>query len=362
MVVEIKDKNLYYVGGVVRDEILGVQSFDTDFCYEGNAIDFARTKGFEIVRENPDFGTVRVLIDNKEVDIASTRTEQYPKKGHLPIVDNIGCALRDDLARRDFTINAMAKNTVTGEIIDYFGGLEDIKNKKIRVLHSDSFIDDPTRIVRALKFAVRFGFKLDDATKKLQDEYLLKINYDMSYHRLKKELKETFNLNSIEAYQNFVKQNIYKLLGPEQTAQICNFEVIDFIREVNPENIWLVYAGLYNLSRLELTKTEQEIIDNFNLIKNIKPESEYDIYSLFKNCPVESILMYAFAVDFAVVKIFFKSLKNIRLELTGDDIRELGIQPGEIYREIFDYLYEQKIKGLLCDKEDEINAIRGKYL
>ena len=184
----------------------------------------------------------------------------------------------------------------------------------------------------------------------------------MSYHRLKKELKETFNLNSIEAYQNFVKQNIYKLLGPEQTAQICNFEVIDFIREVNPENIWLVYAGLYNLSRLELTKTEQEIIDNFNLIKNIKPESEYDIYSLFKNCPVESILMYAFAVDFAVVKIFFKSLKNIRLELTGDDIRELGIQPGEIYREIFDYLYEQKIKGLLCDKEDEINAIRGKYL
>ena len=127
MVIEIRDRKLYYVGGVVRDEILGVPSLDVDLCYEGNAIKFAHEKGFEIIRENPDFGTVRVLVKGKEIDIASTRTETYPRVGHLPVVENIGCSLRDDLARRDFTINAMAKNTVTGEIIDYCIALDIIK-------------------------------------------------------------------------------------------------------------------------------------------------------------------------------------------------------------------------------------------
>ena len=85
-------------------------------------------------------------VDGREVDFASTRSESYPKKGHLPVVSNIGCALKDDLKRRDFTINAMAKRTTDGEVIDIFSGKEDIKAKKIRVLHNESFIDDPTRI------------------------------------------------------------------------------------------------------------------------------------------------------------------------------------------------------------------------
>ena len=131
--MQIKDKNLYFVGGIVRDEILGIPNFDVDYCYEGDAIEFAQA--FNIVKTNPDFGTVRVLSeDGKEIDIASTRTEFYPKAGHLPVIKKKACSLQEDLKRRDFTINAMAKNTVTGTIVDYFGGLEDIKNKKIRMV------------------------------------------------------------------------------------------------------------------------------------------------------------------------------------------------------------------------------------
>ena len=78
--MKIKDKNLYLVGGVVRDEILGTTSFDIDYCYEGNAIEFAQK--FDIIKTNPDFGTVRIAYNNKEIDIASTRTETYPKAGH----------------------------------------------------------------------------------------------------------------------------------------------------------------------------------------------------------------------------------------------------------------------------------------
>ena len=127
-----KDNKLFYIGGVVRDEILNAESFDVDLTYEGNAIEFAKNiKGLKILKVNEPFGTVRVLIKNKEVDIASTRAEKYEKAGHLPTVTKIGCSLKEDVLRRDFTINALAKNVHTGEIIDFTGGLSDIKNKTI---------------------------------------------------------------------------------------------------------------------------------------------------------------------------------------------------------------------------------------
>ena len=177
-IINLQDKNLYFIGGIVRDKILGKESFDVDVTYVGNAIEFAKTiPNAEILQVNEPFGTVRIKLNEQEIDIASTRSESYPQKGHLPIVQNIGCPLKEDVLRRDFTINAMAKSTLTGEIIDYTNGLNDIKTKTLRILHDKSFIDDPTRIVRGLKFSVRFGFKLDKHTKKLQDEYLNNINY-----------------------------------------------------------------------------------------------------------------------------------------------------------------------------------------
>ena len=168
--MNIQDKNLYYIGGIVRDEIMGISNIDVDLTYEGNALEFS--KKFNVIKVNPDFGTVRILYEGKEVDIASTRTETYPKRGHLPKVDKIGCPLSEDLKRRDFSINAIAKRTTDGEIIDYFDGLGDIKNNKLKVLHDESFIDDPTRILRGLKFSVRFGFELDEHTQILQEQYL----------------------------------------------------------------------------------------------------------------------------------------------------------------------------------------------
>ena len=284
MIRELKDKNLYYVGGVVRDELLGAGSFDTDFCYEGDAIKFAEENFKEnIIKTNPDFGTVRIEIDGKEIDIASTREESYPQKGHLPRVYNIGCPLFDDLKRRDFTINSMAKNTLTGEIIDPYNGKGDIEKKQIRVLHSKSFIDDPTRIVRALKFSVRFGFELETATLKLQKEYLDNINYDMSYHRLKKELVETFNLNRAEAFDIFVREKIYKLLGENQKAPIIEGKVIQKTVSGTPCEPWIIYLGMFNLEKLPLTRYEKRIVD---WAKKLETEPATN------NTPPESLLLH----------------------------------------------------------------------
>ena len=108
-IINLQDKNLYYIGGVVRDEILGIKSFDIDITYAGNAIDFAHTiPNAEILQVNPPFGTVRIKLNGEEIDIASTRNETYPQKGHLPQVKDIGCSLKEDILRRDFTINALA--------------------------------------------------------------------------------------------------------------------------------------------------------------------------------------------------------------------------------------------------------------
>ena len=254
--MKLQDKNLYFVGGVVRDEILEIKSFDTDYCYEGNAIEFS--KNLNVTQSNPDFGTVR--IDNC-IDIASTRKEIYPKPGHLPVITEIGCSIKDDLKRRDFTINAMAKNTLTGELFDYYGGMEDLKAKKLRVLHVNSFIDDPTRIVRGLKFSVRFGFELDENTKNLQDDYLKNINYDMSYFRLKKELKETFNLKNDKAYELFIEQGIYKLLGKNQPEK--DSLKIQINKEQNEP--WLMYLSQFNLDNLPLSNSEKKELLKYRL-------------------------------------------------------------------------------------------------
>ena len=110
-IININDTSnkLFYIGGVVRDELLGRESFDIDITYVGNAIEYCSKFG-EVIQENPDFGTVRVNVGGREVDFASTRSESYPKKGHLPVVEKIGCSLKEDVLRRDFTINALAKS------------------------------------------------------------------------------------------------------------------------------------------------------------------------------------------------------------------------------------------------------------
>lgn len=358
--MKLIDKNLYYVGGVVRDEILGLESFDIDLCYEGNAIDFAQT--LDVIKTNPDFGTVRVVVEDKEIDIASTRCESYPKKGHLPVVNNIGCSLKEDLSRRDFTINALAKNTVSGEIVDFFDGLGDLKDRKLKVLHDKSFIDDPSRIIRGLKFAIRFDFELDSETKKLQDEYLANINYDMSYHRIKKELKETFNLNSYNAYEKFVNENIYKLLGENQTPKKIDSRVEELIKRYNPESVWLIYMGLYDLSNFELTTSEKSIVEAYEKVCNLKFNTDYDVYKAFEEIPLEAVLMYGISINYDVAINYLESISKIKIEICGDDLQDLGIKPGKVYKEIFDYILRKKIETPSLDKEDEINLVREKYL
>ncbi len=354
----IRDKNLYFIGGVVRDEILGACSFDIDLTYCGNAVEFAKNiNNAEIIQINEPFGTVRIKLNGEEIDIASTRSEFYPQKGHLPVVEKIGCSLKEDVLRRDFTINAMAKSTLTGEIIDYTGGLQDIKEKKLRVLHDKSFIDDPTRIIRALKFAIRFGFELDKNTKVLQQNYLENINYDMSYKRLKKELVETFNLNSYDAFKQFVKEKIYKLVSPKD-FELPEYDFSDFVKNYKPENIWIIYIGLLpDISSLPLTKIENKIVEDFKKLQSIDVQTDFDIYKIFQNVRLETVIMYS-TINHSIVKNYLDNLRNIKLEISGTDLQKLGIKPDKKYQQCFDFILQKKITNPHLKKSDEIELAK----
>ena len=400
-IIKINDNSnkLFYIGGVVRDELLGRKSIDIDITYVGNAIEYCSKFG-EVVQENPDFGTVRVAMtlpplleitdfgppasgghkvsEKMYVDFASTRSESYPRKGHLPVVEKIGCSLKEDVMRRDFTINALAKSVTTGEIVDYVGGLEDLKNKKLRVLHDESFIDDPTRIIRGLKFATRFGFELEEHTKKLQDEYLANINYDMSYKRVKKELIETFSLNSQSAFKAFIDQKIYKLVTLNDVKMPkVNIEglVNDYYtphpsyghplpvwaREEKkqpscPVAIWLIYVGILgDLSRLPLTKIEQKILDD---VPKEVLKTDFELYKTFQNARIETILLYAILKDEAGARHYLDDLQKIKLEITGKDLQNLGIKPSPEYQKIFDEVLKIKLKNPSITKEDEIKLVK----
>ena len=380
-IINIKDTSnkLFFIGGVVRDELLGRESFDIDITYVGNAIEYCSKFG-EVIQVNPDFGTVRVNIGGREVDFASTRSESYPRKGHLPVVEKIGCTLKEDVMRRDFTINALAKSVTTGEIVDYTGGLEDLKTKKLRVLHDGSFIDDPTRIIRALKFSVRFGFDLDEHTRKLQEDYLANINYDMSYKRVKKELIETFNphpnfslshsgkgeiLPSPKerrdryqfAFEKFINEKIYKLVTPNE-VELPSVNIEKLINKYEPENIWLIYVGvLTDLSRMPLTKIEQKILDD--VPENVL-QTDFELYKAFEKARLETVLLYGILKDEQGARHYLDDLRKIKISINGDDLQKLGINPSPKYQEIFDEVLKQKLKNPNMTKDDEINHL--KYL
>ena len=191
-------RGVYLVGGAVRDLLLGEPGFDVDIAVEGDGIAFAeelsaRLKGH--VRPHEKFGTAVVVAHGdggrrQRVDVASTRSESYAYPAALPKVEHAG--IRSDLARRDFTINAMAvslKPESFGDLFDYYGGLADLDAKRIVVLHNLSFIEDPTRVLRAIRYENRYGLRMDEHTLNLARACCaMDLVGDLSSARLRDEL------------------------------------------------------------------------------------------------------------------------------------------------------------------------------
>lgn len=163
---EVAADPVFLVGGAVRDLLLGRGRADIDLVVEGDAEELATRLGAGVITHER-FGTAKLTLNGHEVDIAGARSESYPHPGALPVVEP-GADLAADLHRRDFTINAMAI-PLRGEpqLVDPYGGQADLAARQLRVLHPDSFVDDPTRAIRAARYAARFGLAPEKETLRL---------------------------------------------------------------------------------------------------------------------------------------------------------------------------------------------------
>lgn len=359
---------LYIIGGLVRDMILNEKSLDIDISVEGDAVEFAKILvkrcNAKIISVHKSFGTVKIEIDEQKIDLASTRSESYPKAGHLPHVDEIGCTLEKDVLRRDFTINSLALSLNQdnfADLIDYVGGFEDLKNKKIKLLHTKSFIDDPTRIIRALKYSARLDFDLDSKTLKLQEEYLKNINYDMGKKRVKQEIIKTFNQNSQALFEKFIEQKIYKLLTKKELKTV-RYNIEKLLNIYHSKHPWLVYFGVLEITGcFDLTKYEKTVLEGAESLKNKTYKTDLEICKAFSAQKLETLLILAAIGKEKEVKHYLDNLQKIKLHINGNDLIKMGFTPSKKFNEIFDHVLSKKLKVPKMNKSQELE-IAKKFL
>ncbi len=377
---------VYLIGGLVRDLLLAKKNEDLDIVVEGDGINFAKKIANVLgckIRIHQDFGTAVLNINkNLKIDIATSRSEYYPYPAALPRVEK--AQLKQDLYRRDFTVNALAiciNNDKFGTLIDYFSGIIDLKNCIIRVLHNLSFIEDPTRILRAVKFENRLNFSMDQETFNLAYQAVEELK-NVSKPRLGVELR--FLLQEKYVIENILRlqeMNALKyLLGQNFKNDMILYRVKKIIEEIRKLNVniteYLLYLGVLavdsedshnNIIKMGLFKKEQDFLKQIYETEELKnifinlPENKGDIHKKLKNLFFETCILIPiiYGLEEEIIKkvlIYQQKRQNLNLNIGGRDLLSLGIMPGPIYTEILDelriaLLNEEIVRGKESEKK-----------
>ena len=389
----------YLVGGFVRDLILGVNNLDLDIVVENDGIKFAEFLSESLnakLTRHRRFGTATVLVKpHLKLDVATARKEFYPHPAHLPVVS--GGSLKDDLFRRDFTINAMAIGLNSGnfgQLIDYFGGQVDLKNMKLRVLHDLSFIDDPTRILRAIRFETRHDFKIEPHTfKLLKSAVRLKMLNKVEPQRLRddlvlilkerKPIKEIKRLKVLAGF-NFISQHLEVTLKTLKLFASVEKEIAWFkkihLKKRQLED-WLIYLMAlldsldakkvgYFCRRFAFKKGEEKrILSEKNIDarfvsklkqKDFKPS---EIFKLLDPLSYEAIILlkakHRNRLTKKRIEDFFEIYNEMKICVSGKDLHALGVAPGPFYKKIFTKVLNAKLNGVVKTREEELELIKN---
>lgn len=401
---------IYLVGGFARDILLKQPSFDLDFVVEGDAIQLADALvdwfGGSIT-SHKKFGTAKWHISElkicdlgyekkgmksgsdvlpKFVDLISARTEYYNKPTALPTVKK--SSIKMDLQRRDFTINTMAirlDGAYFGYLYDYWGGLNDLKKKKIRVLHSLSFVDDPTRLLRAVRFEQRFGFSIEDRTLQLMREaknLLLEVSGDRIRHEIDQILDEA---NVVEMFSRLNELKLLHHIHPSLIWSEKNKQDLATFFESNipgewrfPKNIdlsilkkWGAYITLFVrfqpkdlktlVRRLRFSSKLRQMILNGNNLW----QQKHSLIHLMPGEVTRLLEKYSQLVVYCVylledneklkqlLKKFAVGWRWTKPHIDGDKLRDMGLDPGPIYRKTLEALRFAWIDGKISSKQEE---------
>ena len=331
----------YLVGGAVRDLLLGRDRTDLDIAVEGDAAAVGRRLGGE-VRTHERFATATVHTDGLELDLATSRSESYPEPGALPEIQP--ATLSEDLARRDFTLNAMAVPLAGDpELIDPHGGLEDLKRGALRVLHDGSFVDDPTRALRAARYAARYGFDLDPDTERLLREADLAT---VSSDRVDAELRK---------------------LAAEETAR-RGFELLDEwglvpLPDDAPELIDAVSALMVGEAWSRVADRDDAVLA---AARGRGRDAAGELAAAEVTAPSQAVdlargqdgvtLALARALGAEWLDRYVEEWRDIRLDIDGDDLMEAGIPEGPAIGRGLTAALRAKLDGEVASTEDELRV------
>jgi tRNA nucleotidyltransferase (CCA-adding enzyme) len=386
----------HVVGGFVRDMIIGRLNLDLDIVVEGDGVEFAEVAGRALgarVRVHRRFGTAVIVLDRSlHVDVASSRTEYYSRPGALPVVERSG--LRQDLLRRDFTINAMAAcldPDCFGRIADPYGGLKDIESGTVRVLHALSFIDDPTRLLRAARFEVRYGFGLDKLTEQHARRAVdLRVLDEVSGARLREELVDILSENNPAVIlERLHKLGVLASVVPENSDAgrvVRGVAAIDeamdrlcpmLIRQ--PRRVGVLVgaiaasAGRESCERwLRRLRFAREIAGPASILclkcptalKTLQDRRGMKDSRLYRTleplAPEVLVNLWALGDDLARSRIehFAQTLSRIRPTVSGRDLLELGAEPKQEFSAILARALEDRLDGRAVGRQAELANLR----
>ncbi len=386
------DMRAFAVGGIVRDLILGRKLSDIDITVEGIGIDFARS----YVNEHggayysfPQFGTATMITtDRIRIDVATARTEAYPVPGALPMVTD--STLRNDLHRRDFTINAMAMSLNAedfGRLFDPFEGMFDLQQGMLRILHEYSFIDDPTRILRCIRFALRFDFTVESETIHLLDcavreNALNTVSGERLFQEIQKGCDESMPFRYLTGLQEHdVLRHIDRDLIIDETIGKCLNDITDhgpvFTHEYHGREwkSWLPYlialtTDLPEESRDRISSKlrmpgiyarETRKLEASGLLEEVAWDgrTEGDISLQLRTLEPETLLYLYGRHGFQVILDYIETYRHDKVKLNGGDLLELGVELGPEFGRLLDLLYVMRVNRRIVTKNDEIDFVKG---
>lgn len=373
---------LYLVGGAVRDAMLGHQAIDLDLSVANADPAFAsvlaRALDGEVVASS-QFGTSKLQIGDIVIDLAMARSETYAYPGALPSV--APGSIDEDLARRDFSINAMAVSLnpdTWGDLFDPSDGQRDLQRRLIRVLHPGSFVDDATRVLRAVRYAGRLGFQLESATEQLMRRdisYLDTIKGD----RVRHELERIFHEERAESILKLAQDaGVLKAIHPTLNLQDST---LTGLRELNVEGIsdsdllflsLLTYAAPSNarpalIRRLNMDSRWARVIRDTGSVKdsydrlNSPDLKRSQLHELLSPFDASAIRGCALAADEPVVvwhlNLFLSELRHVTPFLNGDDLIAMGVPEGPVIGKLLKAIMVSRLDGLIATEEDEKNFV-----
>jgi tRNA nucleotidyltransferase (CCA-adding enzyme) len=325
--------------------------------------------------------------------------EYYKYPGALPTVEK--SSIKADLFRRDFTINSMAVK-LTGAnafcLMDYFNGERDLKNKEIHVLHSLSFIEDPCRLFRAIRFEQRFGFKMGKQTEAFVRNTIKKRLVDsLSGTRLFNEIKLLLKeKNSVDCIRRMRELDLFHFVSPEMLKDPKELEILEKLESIfswaaminlrkEPE-AWQVYflgliytlddeAFLKAADRLQLTTRMKSSFEKDRAqcrvsLKRLSSKKDWEpeeIYHTFANLSIEAVL-YLLALSSSdrlnqYANIYFTQYQGkAEPTLTGDDLVKMGMEPGPVFQSVFNALREARVSGKVNTRDEEVALVEDRFL